>query len=84
LVRQLLTESVVLALLGGIAGVAVAYGGIELLTAFKPPNLHQVEASLDAVVLAFTLSVSLLAGLVVGLAPAVKTSRPDVNLTLKG
>jgi predicted permease len=85
LVRQLLTESVVLALLGGAAGLLVALWGTDLLQAFKPPLPLDVTLDFrpDGRVLGFTLSVSILAGLLFGLVPALQASRPDVVTTIK-
>jgi putative ABC transport system permease protein len=84
LVRQLLTESVLLALAGGALGLLLAYWGkslIESLGAQVTPLLSGVK--LDARVLTFTLMISLLTGVVFGLAPALHISRPDLNETLK-
>jgi putative ABC transport system permease protein len=86
LVRQLLTESILLALIGGLAGTGLAFGGIRLLqrlAAVLPrrdmlpdlgiPRLGEIE--IDVAVLGFTLMVSLLTGLVAGVAPAIRQSR---------
>ncbi len=85
LVRQLLTESVVLALLGGAAGLLVAFWARDLLLAFRPPQFFfgQFDLDLDARVLLFTLLVSLATGVVFGLAPALQASRPDLVVELK-
>jgi predicted permease len=85
LVGQLLTETVVLALLGGAAGIAIAVGSLRLLlTADLPlPLPITVDASLDGTVLAFTLTLSLMAGLFFGLAPSVQATDPDVSGTLR-
>ncbi len=85
LVRQLLTESVVLAVLGGAFGVLVAYWARDLLLAFRPPQLlvGAIDLSLDFRVLLFTLGASLLTGLLFGLLPAIEASRPDLVLSLK-
>lgn len=85
LVRQLLMESVLLALAGGAAGLVVAYWGREALWAFRPPFLAAaaIDLSLDRNVLAFTASVSLLTGIVFGVVPAVRLSRTNLIDALK-
>jgi putative ABC transport system permease protein len=84
LLRQLFTESLLLALTGGAAGLALAYGGIRLLQAWNPGNLPRMEAvHLDGRVLAFSLLVSLLAGILFGLVPALQGSAPDLTASLK-
>jgi putative ABC transport system permease protein len=83
-VRQLLTESAVLALLGGAVGVAVATWGIGLLMGLAPAGISRGSAnSLDPAVLAFSLVISLLTGILFGLAPALQFSSPRLNETLK-
>ena len=73
-----------LALLGGVAGLMVAYWGIDLLVSFRPDNLPRIdEITIDGRVVAFTFGVSLLTGVLFGLAPAVHASKPDLNETLK-
>jgi len=85
LVRQLLTESTVLSLLGGLAGLVVAYWGRNVLWSFRPPFLADgsVDLSFDARVLGFTLLISLFTGLIFGIIPAVKASGTDINEVLK-
>jgi predicted permease len=85
LVRQLLTESTVLALLGGLAGLVVAYWGRNVLWSFRPPFLldGSIDLSFDARVMGFTLVISLLTGLVFGIIPAIKASGTDINEILK-
>lgn len=84
LLRQFLTESVLLATLGGILGLAIAYLGLLLLGSFIPENISQArEISLDLKVLGFTLLVSLLTGFVFGLAPAIQALRMNQSETLK-
>ena len=78
--RQLLTESVVLAALSGLLGTLLAWGGIRLIRAFGPGNLSRLnEASVDLRVLGWALATSLLAGILVGLAPAITTLRRDLR-----
>ena len=84
LIRQMLTESTLLAVLGGAAGLLLAKWGIDLLTALKPTNLpHLSSVGIDEWVLAFTLGVSILTGVLFGLVPALGASRLDVNEELK-
>ena len=83
-VRQLLTESLLLALTGGALGLLLAMWGVEALIALSPPNLigaNSVGVSLP--VLGFTFAVSLLTGVLFGLIPALETSRFDLNESLK-
>ena len=88
IVRQLLTESIVLSLTGGILGLILGYAGVRALLSLGSANLPRVgengaAVGLDWRVLAFTLSVSLLTGILFGLFPAIGASRPDLNTTLK-
>ncbi|MGH9798289.1 MAG: ABC transporter permease, partial [Candidatus Polarisedimenticolia bacterium] len=85
LVRQLMTESVLLSLLGGAAGLLVAFWGRDLLLAFRPPNLplDRIDVPVDGQVLLFTLALSVVTGLLFGLAPALHASRPDLVVDLK-
>lgn len=84
LVRQLLTESVVLAVCGGAAGVFLAYLGLEALLSLAPPTLPRItEIRLDSGVLIFSLALSVVTGLVFGIAPAWLAARTDVNEALK-
>jgi putative ABC transport system permease protein len=84
LIRQMLTESLLLALIGGAVGVLLAYWGIQLLVAFAPDNIPRLhEITIDPRVLGFTFGVSLLTGLAFGLVPALQSSRPDLNDALK-
>jgi putative ABC transport system permease protein len=84
IIRQLLTESVLLAALGAALGILLALLGTSFITGHLPdgiPRLH--EADVDAPVLVFTLAVSLLTGLLFGLAPALQVSRLNLNEGLK-
>ncbi|HKG48225.1 MAG TPA: ABC transporter permease [Pyrinomonadaceae bacterium] len=84
LIRQFLTESVLLSTLGGLVGLAIAYGGLVLLKAFIPENISQArEISIDLKVLGFTFLVSVVTGVVFGLAPAVQAARFNQIDTLK-
>ena len=84
LVRQMLAESLLLALLGGAAGLLLAKWGIELLLWLKPENLPRLATThIDARVLAFTFFISLFTGIVFGLIPALHASRLDINSGLK-
>jgi putative ABC transport system permease protein len=83
-VRQLLTESLALAALGGACGVLAAYWALRLMTTALPPNtLPFPEIGLDARVLLFGLAITLATGLLFGLAPAWQTARADLNDVLK-
>ncbi len=83
-VRQLLTESVMLALAGGMTGLAIAHWGTQAVLAAVPGGLPRMEnIGVDGWVLAFTLGVSLLTGIVFGLAPALQISVTDLHETLK-
>jgi putative ABC transport system permease protein len=84
LVRQFLTESVLLAALGGAAGLLLSFWGVNLLKSFIPENISEVKSiSVDARVLVFTLVVSLLTGLIFGLVPAAHATKLDLNEMLK-
>jgi putative ABC transport system permease protein len=83
-VRQLLTESVMLSVVSGVAGLALSIWLIKLLIAITPPNTPRVdEIGIDLRVFGFTLGVTVLAGLLFGLVPALQTSRPNLNEELK-
>jgi putative ABC transport system permease protein len=84
IIRQLLTESIILSALSGLLGLLFAYAGIKLLVNLSPadvPRLHEI--GLHVPVFLWTLVISLLTGVLFGLAPALQASRPDLNETLK-
>jgi putative ABC transport system permease protein len=82
---ELLLESLWLGMLGGVFGVAVAYGGLRLLVAVGPANLPRLnEISLDGKSLGFTLVLSLLAGLFFGSIPALRAARARATTALRG
>ena len=84
LVRQTLTESVLLALMGGMAGVAVAHAGVLLLVRFAPSTIPRVEQTVvDNAVLAFIAIVAVCVGILFGLAPALLDRRDNVSDMLK-
>ena len=85
MIQQLLTESMVLALLSALAGLAIAYAGRSVLWSFRPPFIRDSDLDLgfDSHVLLFTLSVALLTAVLIGVAPALKAARPDVIEVLK-
>jgi len=85
LIRQLLTEGALLALIGGAAGLLLAYWAQDLLWSFRPPFLaaDAVDLHPDVRVLLFTLGVSVATGVLFGLAPAIQASRPDLVVELK-
>ena len=85
LVRQLITESILLSICGGLAGLAVAYWSLSALVAAKLPLPFPVDDSLtiDPRVLAFTAVLSILTGVLFGIVPALQASKPDVVPVLK-
>ena len=87
-IRQLLTESVLLSLAGGVLGLGLGYAGVRALLAINPGDVPRIgergsAVVLDWRVLLFTLAVSVLTGILFGLIPAFNVSRADLNLTLK-
>jgi putative ABC transport system permease protein len=83
-VRQLLIESILLAAAGGVAGIGLAYAAIQFLHSWNPGSLPFMDSvRLDTRALLFTLTVSLLTGVLFGLFPALQSSRADLNSTLK-
>ncbi len=88
IVRQLLTESIVLSVSGGVLGLILGYAGVRALLAVSPAGLPRIgengaAVGLDWRILLFTLGVALLTGILFGLFPAIGASRPDLNTTLK-
>jgi predicted permease len=84
LVMQLLTESILLGVLGGAAGLIFAWCGLYVVRTIHPGNIPRLdEIGMDFRVLAFTFAISILTGIVFGLAPAFRASRVDLNSTLK-
>jgi len=82
--RELLVESTLLGLLGGVAGVAVAYAGLQALFALRPANLPRLdEIAIDPAVLVFTLGISILAGFVFGLLPVLTYANPQLAPALR-
>jgi putative ABC transport system permease protein len=88
IIRQLLTESVLLSLVGGVLGLIIGFIGVRALLSVSPGNIPRVgengaAVGIDWRVLAFTLAVSVLTGILFGLFPALSVARPDLNSTLK-
>jgi putative ABC transport system permease protein len=84
IVRQLLGESLLLAALGGVLGVLLAHWGTNLITSYLPGGVPRLrEADIDSTVFGFTLGLSLLAGVVFGMAPAWQASRANLTQTLQ-
>jgi putative ABC transport system permease protein len=84
IVRQLLVENIVLAIMGGILGTVAAYWGLHLLLALSPYGVPRArELSVDRAALAFSFGVALLTGIGFGLAPAFQAARVDLNTVLK-
>jgi putative ABC transport system permease protein len=85
LVRQMLTESVMLAVGGGIVGVLLAYWGVAALVALKPSNLPRLaEIAVDSPVLTFTAGLSILTGILFGILPALRFSSNRIGDSLQG
>jgi len=84
LMRQMLTESALLSLLGGAVGLLIASWGIRAILSFSPPNIRNLDSvTIDTRVLAFTTVVALLTSLLFGLAPALKISQAQPGAALK-
>ena len=84
LVGQLLTESIVLALIGGVAGLLLAWFGLYVMRAINPGNIPRLDdIAINGTVLVFTFGVSLVTGILFGLAPAFRAANVDLNTSLK-
>jgi putative ABC transport system permease protein len=84
LIRQFLTESLLLALVGGAVGILLAVLGGKLLVALNPVSIPRLdEMGVDGRILLFTLGIVLLTGIIFGLVPALQASKPDLNQILK-
>jgi predicted permease len=84
LLRQLLTESVMLALAGGLLGLVISLLSVKVMRVFGPENIPRLsEVGIDGQVIFFTFFISLLTGVIFGLAPALRASRFDLNRVLK-
>ncbi|MGA8367318.1 MAG: ADOP family duplicated permease [Candidatus Acidiferrales bacterium] len=88
IIHQLLTESVLLSLIGGVLGLVLGYFGLHTLLAINPGNIprigeHGAGVTMDWRVLAFTLLIAVLTGILFGLIPAIHASRTDLNIMLK-
>ena len=83
LIQQLLTESGLLALSGGVLGIALTFAGIKLLIALAGDFPNSTDITVNSRVLVFTLGISLLTAILFGLAPAIQASRPDLNVVLR-
>ncbi|HET9371868.1 MAG TPA: ABC transporter permease [Vicinamibacterales bacterium] len=84
LVRQFLTESVILGLAGGIAGLGLAYTALQFIVAIAAPEVPRIDSvALNGAVLAVALATSVITGVIFGLAPAIRARRPDLTTTLK-
>jgi predicted permease len=83
-IRELMSEAFTISIAGGVLGLALAYAGIQLLLALNPAQLPRLEdITIDPSVLAFTLAISLVAGLLFGLIPIVKYANPNLGNALK-
>lgn len=88
IIRQLLTESVLVSMIGGVFGLGLGMAGIRMLLALSPVNIPRIGANgsnvtMDWRVLAFTMLMALITGLLFGLIPALRASRTDLNSNLK-
>jgi putative ABC transport system permease protein len=83
LIRQLLTESVLIAMASGVVGIALGFLGTRVLAGLSEDNFWMSQVSMDPRVLTFTLAISILSGVLFGLAPSLELSKPDVNRALR-
>ena len=84
LIRQLLTESIVMAVVGGVLGVLLAFWGVELILALDPGEVPRVTPiTVDSTALLFAVGLSVLTGVLFGVGPAWHASRPQLQSTLK-
>ncbi len=83
LVRQLLVESLMLSLIGGCAGICLAFWAVRAINHFLPPNTLPVLIEMDATVLSFALGLIVITGLLFGIVPAWRTATVDLNAVLK-
>lgn len=84
LVRQLLTESMILSVSGGAIGIVLALWGVSALVSLMPDDMEQAKViAVDSNMLMFSVVVSILSGIAFGIVPAIKGARPDLNTTLK-
>ena len=84
LIRQLLTEAVALSVVGGLTGLLLARWGIDFLVSLTPADVPRLgEISMHGAVFGWTFAISLVAGVLFGLAPALQASKPDLNESLK-
>ena len=84
IIRQLLTESLILGAVGGALGLLVAVWGVEALLAMEPAGIPRLaDVSVDPFVIAFTMGLSLLTGLLFGVVPAMQAARSGISSTLK-
>ena len=84
MVRQMLTESMLLSLIGGVAGIATAFAALGFILRLVPANIPRLnEVTIDWVVLAFALLISLLTGALFGLAPAIHSTRSELAMAIR-
>jgi len=84
LIRQFLTESVLLSLIGGVFGLLLAYGAVKIIVDFSPANIPRIkETVIDTSVLGFTLLITLMTGMIFGIAPAFQSLKININELLK-